>query len=206
MPNPPPVHPLTAPPSPVAERALEVVRRFASPALVNHSLRAYAWARAYADAHAMVVDHELLYVSAMLHDIGLVPSFDAHALPFEVAGGHVGWVLAAGAGWPETRRDRVVEVIERHMWDAVDPAVDPEGFLLEISTGLDISGSHPDWWPADLRAEVLAAIPRLDLVAEFTACFRAEAARKPASRAARLMDMGLGDRLAQNPLDRTTGA
>lgn len=192
---------LTAPTTPAAERAREVLERFASPSLVNHSLRSYIWAAAYAHEHALAHDAELLYVAAMLHDIGLVPSFDAHAVPFETAGGHVGWVLAAGAGWPTARRDRVVEVIERHMWDAVDQAMDPEGFLLEIATGLDISGRNPDWWPADLRAEVLAALPRLDLVTEFTACFEAEAARKPASTAAKAMASGIADRLARNPLN-----
>lgn len=192
---------LGAPATGTAARAREVLERFASPALVNHSLRSYAWAAWYARAHAVEHDAELLYVAAMLHDIGLVASFDAHAVPFETAGGHVGWVLAAGAGWPEPRRDRVVEVIERHMWDAVDPALDPEGHLLEVATALDISGRDPDRWPADVRASVLAALPRLDLVAEFTRCFAAEAARKPGSSAAAAMAAGIADRLARNPLN-----
>jgi hypothetical protein len=197
--------PFAPPDTDAASRALEVVVRFASPALVNHSRRSYVWAAAYAAAHGIDHDAELLYVAAMLHDIGLVPSFDAHAVPFETAGGHVGWVLVAGAGWPIARRDRVVEVIERHMWPSVDPAMDPEGFLLEIATGLDISGRNPDWWPAELRASVVAAIPRLDLVREFTACFEAEAARKPDSSAARAVASGLAVRLARNPLDQGPG-
>jgi HD domain len=182
--------------------ALEVLERFATPALVNHSRRSYAWAATYAAARGMDFDSELLFVAAMLHDIGLVTSFDSHAVPFETAGGHVGWVLAAGAGWAVARRERVVEVIERHMWPSVDPAMDPEGFLLEVATGLDISGRNPDWWPAELRADVLASLPRLDLAPEFAACFEAEAARKPHSAAARLMASGFVERLAANPLDR----
>jgi hypothetical protein len=192
---------LVAPVTETAARAREVLERFASPALVNHSLRSYAWATVHAADRAIDHDAELLYVAAMLHDIGLVPSFDAHTVPFETAGGRVGWVLAAGAGWDAARRDRVVEVIERHMWLAVDPAMDPEGYLLEIATGLDISGRNPDWWPADLRAAVLAALPRLDLVAEFTACFEAEAGRKPGSTAAAAMGSGIAGRLAHNVLN-----
>lgn len=192
---------LAAPFSEVGARAREVLERFASPSLVNHSLRSYIWGAAYAAEHGLAYDAELLYVSAMLHDIGLVPSFDAHAVPFETAGGHVGWVLTAGAGWPVERRNRVVEVIERHMWPAVDPALDPEGFLLEIATALDISGRDPELWPAELRTAVVAALPRLDLVAEFTACFAAQAERKPTSIAAESMRAGIAARLADNVLN-----
>ena len=194
--------PLAHPGTAACARAREVLQRFASPALVNHSLRSYAWAASYAAVNGIAHDAELLYVAAMLHDIGLTPSFDAHVVPFETAGGHVGWVLAAGAGWPVARRDRVVEVVERHMWASVDPALDVEGFLLEIATALDISGRDPHLWPADLRASVVAALPRLDLVAAFTACFEAEAARKPASSAAVAMAEGIAGRLAANVLDR----
>jgi hypothetical protein len=87
------------------------------------------------------------------------------------------------------------------MWDAVDVAEDPEGHLLEIATGLDISGRNPQWWPAGLRAEVVEAFPRLGLAEEFTACFTAEAARKPQSSAAAAVTSGIAGRIAANPLD-----
>jgi hypothetical protein len=196
---------VTLPRSQAADRALEVVTAFSSPALVNHCRRSYLWAAAYGDAHSLAYDAELLYVAAMLHDIGLTPSFDNHAVPFETAGGDVAWVFAAGVGWPAERRERLAEVIVRHMWDAVDVALDPEGFLLEIATSLDIGGSQPGWWPADLRAEIIGALPRLGLAREFTACFAAEAARKPASSAAASMAGGIADRIATNLLDRDPG-
>ncbi|MFN8157151.1 MAG: hypothetical protein U0R68_07020 [Candidatus Nanopelagicales bacterium] len=190
------------PDSPECALALEVVTEFSSPALVNHCRRSYVWAAAYAVEHEIAFDAELLYVSAMLHDIGLVEAFDNHAVPFEIAGGHVGWVFAAGAGWPRERRVRVAEIVDRHMWDAVDVEQDPEGYLLEIATGLDISGRNPQWWDVQLRHEVVAEIPRLGLAEEFTACFAAESARKPQSAAARAMASGIADRIAANVLDQ----
>jgi hypothetical protein len=189
----------------IAERALQVVTEFSSPALLHHCRRSYVWAAAYAVEHGIGFDAELLWVSAMLHDIGLASSFDAHEVPFERAGGDVAWVFGAGAGWPVQRRRRSAEIIVRHMWDSVDVDDDPEGFLLEIATGLDISGRNPLWWPADLRAEVVAAWPRLALVEEFTACFVAEAARKPESTAASAMADGIAERIATNILDSEPG-
>lgn len=191
-------HPSTA----VAEQALEVCTAYSSTALLHHCRRSYVWAAAYAVERGMDFDAELLFVAAMLHDIGLTPSFDNHAVPFEHAGGHVAWVFGAGAGWPVPRRQRAAEVIVKHMWDAVDPEEDPEGYLLEIATGLDISGRNPQWWPDELRAEVLADFPRLGLGPEFTACFAAEAERKPESSAAAAMASGVAGRIAANPLDR----
>lgn len=190
-------------PDTVATRAAtEVLRRYASSALVNHAIRSSRWAAAYGRLTGVRYDPELLHVAALLHDLGLEAPFDSHRLPFEEAGGQLAWVFGAGAGWDPARRERLGEVIVRHMWDDVDPAVDPEGHLLERATSLDISGRGAGEWPAELRAEVLAAWPRLDLAARFTACFADQAARKPDSSAAAAMRSGLAERIAVNPLDR----
>src|SRR6266540_7329079 len=82
--------------------ALEVATAYCSPALLNHSVRAYLWAAGYGLAQGIAFDAELLYVSAMLHDLALVKEFDNHTLPFEEAGGHVAWVFGAAAGWPQS--------------------------------------------------------------------------------------------------------
>jgi hypothetical protein len=188
--------------TPAGRAAEEVVREFSSPALVNHCFRSYLWAASHARVHGIAYDEELLYVAALLHDIGLVEAFDNHTVPFEDAGGNVAWVFGAGAGWPPDRRRRAHEVIVRHMWDEVDVGADPEGHLLELATGLDISGRNAEAWPADLRREVLDAYPRLDLAVEFTACFQDQARRKPGTTAAAAVESGIAGRLAANPLER----
>jgi hypothetical protein len=194
---------LPVPDTAVTAAAREVARSFHSPAFVHHCVRSYVWSAALARAEGTAFDAELLYVSAMLHDLGLVEPFDSHTVAFEEAGGSVGWVFAAGAGWPPARCDRVRQVIVAHMADAVDPAEDPEGALLSRGTGVDISGRGVDRLPAPLLAEALARWPRLSLATEFGGCFRDQAARKPDGTAARAMRSGLFDRMAANPLDRS---
>jgi HD domain len=196
-----PIGGITLPGTAVCDAAVDVVTTYASPALVNHSLRSYIWGVSYAQREDITFDAELLFVAAMLHDIGLVPEFDSHTVPFEEAGGHVAWVFGAGAGWPVARRQRVAEVIVRHMWNQVDVADDPEGHLLELATGLDISGRHPEWWPEELRAAVLAELPRSGLREEFLACFQEQARRKPESTAGQAVASGIAARLAANVLD-----
>jgi HD superfamily phosphodiesterase len=84
---------LVVPDTAAAAAALEVASACQSPALLNHSLRAYVWAAADGMARGIDFDPELLYVAAMFHDIGLVPAFDSHTVAFEEAGGHLARVL-----------------------------------------------------------------------------------------------------------------
>ncbi|MEU2348065.1 cyanamide hydratase [Modestobacter sp. NPDC049651] len=183
--------------------AREVAAAFQSPALLGHCERSYLWAARYAADRGIGFDAELLYVATMVHDLGLAPVFDSATEPFEDAGGAVGWVFAAGAGWPVERRERVREVVVRHMWDAADvpPGFDAEGHLLELATALDVSGRSPQDWPEEYRAEVLARYPRTGFGAEFTGCFQRQAERKPGSTAARFVRSGFADRVRANPLD-----
>jgi transcriptional regulator with XRE-family HTH domain len=148
---------IAVPTSPAALLADEVVKRFTSAALYGHSVRSYYWGAAYANAQGLTFDAELLYVAALLHDLGLTAPFDAHEVPFEVAGGEVAWVFCAGAGWPPARRQRVTDVIVKHMWKSVDPHDDPEGHLLEVGTSVDISGSGLSAIPIEFQREVTAA-------------------------------------------------
>ncbi|WP_410636233.1 HD domain-containing protein [Amycolatopsis sp. cmx-4-83] len=193
---------LSFPEGPACTTAAEVAAAYSSPSLLNHAMRVYAWATALGEAHQVEFDAELLFVAAMLHDVGLAPEFDSHTRPFEVAGGHVAWVFAAGAGWPAARRERLAEVILRHMGAEVDPAEDPEGFLLSRAAAADIAGRGVAELPGAFRTGVLTRYPRLDLVTEFLRCFRDQAGRKPDSAAAAAIRNDLATRMAANPLER----
>jgi hypothetical protein len=193
---------ISAPRTQAARAAAELAASCHSPALVNHVTRSWLWAEAFALLEGRQdVDHELLYTSAMLHDVGLVPSFDNVSLSYEEAGGHVAIALTAGAGWPANRRQRALEVIVRHNWPSVDPGMDVEGYLLEVATGLDIGGSRLDALPQDFVREVLDTHPRLTLAEEFTACLTDQALRKPETAAHRLVHSGLAARMAHHPLE-----
>ena len=192
---------LVVPDTAASAAALEVASACQSPAFLNHSLRAYVWAAAHGMTRGIGFDPELLYVAALFHDLGLVPAFDSYAVPFEEAGGQVARVFAAGAGWPAERRERLAEVIIRHMWPQVDESVDPEGYLLARATKTEIIGTDLSDFPPGFRAEVLERHPRLDITGSFLACLEAQAKRKPDSSAAVSVRSGLSTRMAGNPLD-----
>ena len=127
----------------VAEQAAEAAAAWCSKALMEHNHRAYLWAAARGTDMGLAFDEELLYVAAMLHDIGLVaPSTTRPSRSTRPAATSRGCSRRAPAGRVE-RRVRLSEIIVRHMWDSVDPAFDAEGHLLEVGTAIDISGPRP---------------------------------------------------------------
>lgn len=192
----------TPPATPASRAARALAERYHSESLLNHVVRSWLWAEAFAVVEERSgIDHELLHVSALLHDIGIVPEFDNVHLSYEEAGGHVAVALTAGAGWDADRSTRALEVVIRHNWPSVDPAMDVEGYLLETATALDISGARADALPADFVDEVLAAYPRLQLAQEFGDGVVAQAARKPHSSAHRLVEGGVVGKLERNPLE-----
>jgi hypothetical protein len=193
---------ITAPDTAAARAALEIATEYHTPSLLNHVQRSWLWAVGFAEARNLEPDSELLYVAAILHDLGIVREFDNNTLAYEDAGGQVAVALTAGAGWPAERRVRVHDVIVRHNWPDVDPAFDIEGHLLEIATALDIAGARPDELPLQFRREVLDRYPRETLAAEFTECVVDQARRKPDTSARRLVDGGVERKLKQNPLER----
>jgi hypothetical protein len=191
----------TPPDSKAAATALDVCHEYAEPWLLNHSLRAYAWAVVHAASADIPHDGELLYVAALLHDLALTPPFDSHTMAFEEAGGHLAWVFAAGAGWGRVRRDRLAEVIVLHMRDDVSADEDPESHLLQVAVTADVSGGGLDRFTEQIKDDVVTRFPRLGFAEAFLKRADDQAARKPGCAVADLMGTGWADRVLANPLD-----
>ncbi|MET7397903.1 HD domain-containing protein [Dactylosporangium sp. NPDC005572] len=189
------------PDTPAVAAALSVAERHCSPALLNHSVRTYAWGAMYRQAHGIACDDELLCVGSLLHDIALTPSFDSHTVPFEEAGGDLARVFAYAAGWPPPRADRIAQIIVLHMRDDVSAAADPEAHVLQVATSWEIIGRHADEFPPDARAATLRRYPRLGFTSEFLADFEDQAVRKPHCAAAASIRRDLATRITLNPLD-----
>jgi hypothetical protein len=197
------LHDFPVPDTAAARAAATLADAYQSPALTAHAVRSWYWAEGFAAVDGITaVDHELLYVAALLHDIGTVPEFDNIRSSYEHAGGHVAIALTTGAGWSGARRQRVLDVIVRHNWPSVDVSLDVEGHLLERATGLDISGVDADGLPVDYLREVVRAFPRGSIAAEFGAGVVDQADRKPDTAARRIVDAGVVEKLRHNPLER----
>jgi hypothetical protein len=188
------------PDSRLAREAEELIRAVAPPFLTNHSFRSHFFAVALAKRDKVAFDTELLYVAALLHDIGLVEEFDRGNC-FEEDSAESAAHLAAQGEWDAERAERLAEAIRLHVATEIDLANGAEAYLLWHSTGLDVGGHrHAELSPVMVEA-VLGAYPRLDFKEGFTALVADQAGRKPACWAARAMDSGLAQRVAAAPFE-----
>lgn len=191
---------MPVPDSALARQAHELITTVAPPFLVNHSVRAYAWAVELALHDERSFDSEILYASALLHDIGLVPAYDLGGC-FERDGAIAAEAFALEHGQAADRAHAIYDVIDLHMAERLPPDPAAEVVLLWDSTGTDVTGYRY----ADVRRavvpQVLAAYPRLEFKREFGALFADQAARKPACSVARMVASGKLAAIDRAPYD-----
>jgi hypothetical protein len=191
---------MPVPDSAIARQARELIGDVEAPYLVNHSVRAYAWAVELALHDGLTFDPEILYVSAALHDIGLVPAYDLGGC-FETDGAIAAERFALEHGQTPARAKAIYDVVELHMAATLPPTATAEDVLLEASTGTDVTGYRiEDVRPASVPA-VLAAYPRLTFKRDFAAAFVDQASRKPACRVAEMVRTGKLEAIANAPYD-----
>ena len=191
---------LPVPDSALARQARELITEVAPPFLVNHSVRVYAWAVELARHDGLQFDPEILFVSAMLHDIGLVPPYDLGGC-YEVDGAIAAERLAVEAGEPEARARTIYAVIALHNDDVLPPNAAAEVVLLWDAAGTDVTGHRFANVRPAIISELLGAYPRIDFKEAFTALLVDQASRKPTCPAAEMIGAGMLEEIAQAPFE-----
>jgi len=191
---------ITIPDSALARRARELIADVAVPVLVNHSVRVYAWAVELARHDRLQFDPEILYASAMLHDIGLVPAYDLGGC-YEVDGAIAARRLADEAAGSTARARVIYDVIALHNDETLPPNPASEVVLLWESAGTDVTGHRFDDVQPAIIAGVISAYPRLEFKRAFTALLVDQASRKPTCPAAEMIAAGILDEIAQAPFE-----
>jgi HD domain len=188
------------PDSALARQARKLITDVAAPPLVNHSVRVYAWAVELARHDRLAFDPDILYVSAMLHDIGLVPAYDLGGC-YEVDGAIAAQRLVSEAGEPEARVRVIYDAIALHNLATLPPDPASEVLLLSDAAGTDVTGHRFGDVRPTIISGLLAAYPRVGFKREFTALVVDQASRKPTCPAAEMVATGMLEEIAQAPFD-----
>lgn len=194
------------PDSRLARQMLEQAREAYGPPLLGHCLRCWLWADLFAQLDGISYDPELLYVSCLLHDLGLTdahrPAAGDHVGCFAVHGGRVARLLLVQEGAAPAFADLADEAIALHMDVQVPLSSGAEAHLLHAAAHLDVAGIRAAELPPPAVQQVLGLHPRDGFPAEFGRLMRREAAERPASRAALGWRLGMRLPLTHNPIDR----
>ncbi len=172
---------LAPPDSSIAREAEGAARELLTPALLNHSRRAFAWGAAIAALQQVPFDRELLYVASMFHDTGL-PSPVPH-VDFTVRSAQIAREFLDQRGVPAESRELVTDAIALHHTPGVRPEFGGEAFLLSAGAGVDVFGLRSDQIPDAVRKTVVHEFPRLGFKREFAGLWRREATQVPRGRA-----------------------
>jgi hypothetical protein len=169
------------PDTPVARRALDLVRAMESTATANHSARSALFARLRADHQGAKPGHdydpELLFLACVLHDIGLTQAGDRHQR-FEVDGADTATEFLTAQGLPTADVDAVWEAVALHTTPGIAERRGTLCALVHQGTGMDF-GWDTDWVDDAIGTAIHAAYPRLSMATTLTDEIVAQARRRP---------------------------
>lgn len=185
--------------------ALQELQDCASEEILNHSIRTWFYAAAFARLAHLPVDQELLAAGCLLHDLGVTSKYHQHHPQCQCFAGQGAYAAADWArqqGWPQLKQDLLFDMICLHMNAYVPLSEGNEAHVLQQATACDVIGLRMQELPVAYRQDVLAAYPRLDFNRVFLAFSKHEAEMRPKSRTALVLDMGFELYLKTNPYQR----
>jgi hypothetical protein len=151
---------VTIPDSQLAREITELVRDTESTLLFNHSSRVYYFGALTGQRRGLKFDSELLYASAMFHDIGLVREYSSAHDRFEVDGANAARDFLRQHGISQHDLDTVWTSIALHTTPGIPQYMHPVVALLTSGVEMDVLGiAYADFSEAD-REAVVRAFPR----------------------------------------------
>ncbi|MEU9993667.1 SgcJ/EcaC family oxidoreductase [Streptomyces sp. NPDC048045] len=158
------------------------VERITAAFVLHHSARSYVFARAHAQNQGLRAgtdyDDELLFLSCVLHDIGLSEEGNGDQR-FEVDGADAAAAFLRDRGVEERRIAIAWDAIALHTSDGIAERKGTEVALAQAGIGTDILGVGRESLPSGLADDVHALLPRLDLGYALSDAIVAQAKAKP---------------------------
>lgn len=173
----------------IANSATELVRDVSPRYLFHHVMRTFIFASLIGRARGSVYDAETLYLSCVLHDLGLTQRFEGD-LPFEIQGAESARRLLEQYGVTPARIETIWDGIALHA-SAVGAFKRPEIALVGAGAEADVLGPQPGEISAEAVSAAGDAFPRLSFKSEFLRTCADIVRRHPAGAARSFMrDVG----------------
>ena len=144
----------------LARKAVALAQRAYPEPLFNHVMRTYVFGSLLFDRRRISYDRELVFVAAVLHDLGLVDAFRTPTERFEVDGADAARRFLHQERVSAERVELVWDAIALHTSVGIASRKRPEIALISAGSGLDFTGNGLERIPPDVLDEVLTAFPR----------------------------------------------
>src|SRR5260370_9391316 len=147
------------PDSKLAQEATELVRDTESPLLFNHSTRVYYFGSLAGYRLGLKFDPELLYISAMFHDMGLTPQYSSKSDRFELDSANGARAFLRRHNISQQDIDTVWAAIALHTTPGIPQYMHPVVALLTNGVEMDVLGiAYSEFSDAD-REAIVAPYP-----------------------------------------------
>jgi hypothetical protein len=145
----------------VVKQAEELAREMSNGMLFNHVMRCYWFSELFAQVEGTKVDSELLFLSSVLHDLGLT----GHAQGphrFEIEGASAARSFLVDRDYPSDGAQKVWDNIALHTWD-INLFRDDTSRMTQLGIAHDVVGvpHGQSLDPGDV-GELLRRYPRLN--------------------------------------------
>jgi len=151
---------ISMPNSALAREVTELVRDTASELLFNHSSRVYYFGAIAARQRGLCFDPDLLYTSAMFHDMGLTDKHSSAHERFEVDGANAARDFLQRHGIAQDDIYTVWTAIALHTTPGIPQHMHPVIALVTAGVEMDVLGLTYAQYSEDERQSVVDAFPR----------------------------------------------
>ncbi|WP_109478678.1 HD domain-containing protein [Paraburkholderia sp. C35] len=169
---------ISAPDSEFTRQASSLVERVHSRALLNHVHRTWWFAEFLGRKRGLKYDREVVYLAALLHDLGLTDEYAADQR-FEVDGADAASRLLLAHGYPDSKAELVWDAIALHSSAGIAERKQAEIALIYMGAHVDVFGLRLDEITPALVDDVLALYPRVGFKAAFTEAMAEVVRKKP---------------------------
>jgi hypothetical protein len=146
--------------------------------MFNHVTRSWIFANRLAAIDSAVFDVEVVAVATLLHDIGLTPKGDGPNR-FEVNGAGIAAEFVREFGFDNRRTQLVWDGVALHATPSISFFKETEVALCARGIGVDFGTSDYTRFAKSDIDEIVIAVPRLNMVRQFTCSVCHMAQTKP---------------------------
>ena len=172
----------TIPDSEICQKATQLVAEISPTFLCNHCIRTFLFGDLLGQRDGLKCDRELLYLGAVMHDLGLTDRFDG-SQRFEVDGADAARAFVLEHGLSDEKAEIVWDAIALHTSSGIASCKQPEIALVHLGAGADVLGVQIADIPPETVEQVIDTYPRLGFNAAMTELLVSQVKRKPQTAA-----------------------